>query len=215
MSRNSITPWRAFRAIGELVEDDRRLALRARAQIPDRHRAGGRRLRRAALHLDQAHAAIAGDRQPLVIAEARDFGAGGFAGLEQRVFGGNVDPLPSMMILLMRLFQLFDAPRSIRDWLLQFLLRLRRVRREAVLPPASASSSPGRMAHDVERRPVADRPPNEQRQRVDETCRVCPGAASQRNPRRRAPARPPATRRPSSRRALGPARSRPGADLPR
>src|SRR3546814_7432481 len=33
---------------------------------------------------DLAHAAIAGDRQPFVIAEVRDFGAGEFAGLEYR-----------------------------------------------------------------------------------------------------------------------------------
>ena len=56
-------------------EDLRRLAVRAGAQVAHAHGAGGLRLRRAALHLDQAHAAIAGDRQPLVVAEARDFGA--------------------------------------------------------------------------------------------------------------------------------------------
>ena len=47
------------------------------------------RLRRSGLHLDQAHAAVAGDRQPLMIAEARDLFPGtlgdlkhGHAGLE-------------------------------------------------------------------------------------------------------------------------------------
>src|SRR5205085_447257 len=35
-------------------------------------RAGGLRLGRAGLHLDQAHAAVAGDGEPLVVAEARD-----------------------------------------------------------------------------------------------------------------------------------------------
>ena len=49
--------------------------------VADRHRAGGDRLGRA-LHLDQAHAAIAGDRQAFVIAEARDLHARLFAGLE-------------------------------------------------------------------------------------------------------------------------------------
>ena len=49
--------------------------------VADRHGAGGDRLGRA-LHLDQAHAAIAGDRQPLVIAEARDLDAGLLAGLQ-------------------------------------------------------------------------------------------------------------------------------------
>ena len=71
--------------------DDRRLALRAGAQVAHRHRAGGGRLGRPALHLDEAHAAIAGDRQPLVEAEARNFRARRLAGLEQRVFGGDVD----------------------------------------------------------------------------------------------------------------------------
>ncbi len=41
--------------------------------------------------LDQAHAAIAGDRQPLVEAEARNFRARGLAGLEQRVLRRDVD----------------------------------------------------------------------------------------------------------------------------
>ena len=47
-------------------------ALRPRPQILHLHRAGGGRLRRAADDLDQAHAAVAGDRQALVIAEARN-----------------------------------------------------------------------------------------------------------------------------------------------
>ena len=91
ISRNSITPWRALRTIGELVSDHRRLAVGAGAQVPDRHRAGRGRLGRAALHLDQAHAAVAGDRQPLVEAEARHFRARGLARLEQRVFRRNVE----------------------------------------------------------------------------------------------------------------------------
>ena len=40
-----------------------------------------RRAWRAALHFDETHAAIAGNREALVIAEARDLGAGLFAGL--------------------------------------------------------------------------------------------------------------------------------------
>ena len=43
--------------------------------VGHRHGAGGDRLRRRLLDLDQAHAAIAGDRQALVVAEARDFDA--------------------------------------------------------------------------------------------------------------------------------------------
>ena len=42
----------------------------------------GLRLGRSGLHLDQAHAAVAGDAQPLVIAEAGDFLAGQLAGLQ-------------------------------------------------------------------------------------------------------------------------------------
>ena len=49
--------------------------------VADRHRTGRDGLGRA-LHLDQAHAAIAGDRQALVIAEARNLHAGLLAGLE-------------------------------------------------------------------------------------------------------------------------------------
>ena len=59
-------------------------------EVLDAHGAGGLRLRDA-LHFDQAHTAIAGDRQPLVETEARDFRARGFAGLEQRVLRRNID----------------------------------------------------------------------------------------------------------------------------
>ena len=65
-------------------EHHRRLAVRAWPQVAHVHGAGGDRLRRAALHFDQAHAAIAGDRQPFVEAEARDFRAGLLASLQQR-----------------------------------------------------------------------------------------------------------------------------------
>ena len=72
-------------------EDFRRLAIRAGTQIAHAHRAGGSRLGRAALHLDEAHAAVAGDRQALVEAEARHFRACLFARLQQRVVIGNLD----------------------------------------------------------------------------------------------------------------------------
>jgi hypothetical protein len=71
--------------------DDRRLAVRAGAKILHRDGAGGRRLWRAALHFDQAHAAVARDRQPLVEAEVRNFRAGGFASLKKQVFGRDFD----------------------------------------------------------------------------------------------------------------------------
>ena len=90
MRRNSITPSRAFFTIGDLVLTIRRLAVRARTAIAHRPGAGSHRLRRA-FQLDEAHAAIAGDRQPLVEAEARDFRARHLGGLEQRVFRRDVD----------------------------------------------------------------------------------------------------------------------------
>src|SRR5205807_2176021 len=70
--------------------DFRRLALGAGTAVA--HAPGAARDRlRAALHFDQAHPAIAGDRQPLVVAEARNLGAGGFARLQQRVLRGDID----------------------------------------------------------------------------------------------------------------------------
>ena len=58
-----------------------------------RHRAGGDRLRRFFL-LDQAHAAIAGDRQALVEAEMGDFDAGELAGLQHGRAGRHFDERP-------------------------------------------------------------------------------------------------------------------------
>ena len=63
--------------------DDLRAAVPVRRQVVDRHRAARDRLRRA-LHFDEAHAAVTGDRKALVIAEARDFGARRLAGVHQR-----------------------------------------------------------------------------------------------------------------------------------
>ena len=54
------------------------------------HGAGGDRLGRA-FELDETHAAIAGYRQPLVIAEARDLAARALARLEQRGAGFDRD----------------------------------------------------------------------------------------------------------------------------
>ena len=68
----------------------RRLALRARTAIAHAPGAACDRLR-AALHLNQAHPAIAGDRKPLVVAEPRNFRARRLARLQQRVFRGNID----------------------------------------------------------------------------------------------------------------------------
>jgi hypothetical protein len=70
--------------------DDRRLAVRARAAIAHAPGAAGDRLRRA-FQLDQAHPAIAGDRQPLVEAEARNLRARRFRRLQQRELRRNVD----------------------------------------------------------------------------------------------------------------------------
>ena len=76
------------RRVGEY---DRRLAVRAGPQVLDRHGAGGGRLRRPALHLDQAHPAVAGDRKPFMEAEPWHLRPGRFASLEERIFGRNVD----------------------------------------------------------------------------------------------------------------------------
>ena len=65
-------------------------AVAVRRQVLHAHRAGRLRLRHAD-DLDQAHAAVAGDRQPLVEAEARNLGARGFARLEQRVLRRHLD----------------------------------------------------------------------------------------------------------------------------
>jgi hypothetical protein len=75
---------------GDLVDDGRRLAVRARAGNRARPR---RRTRPASAHLqlDEAHPAIAGDRQPLVEAEARDLRARLLAGLEERELGRDID----------------------------------------------------------------------------------------------------------------------------
>ncbi len=70
--------------------DFRRLTLGTGTAIANAPGAACDRLR-AALHLDQAHPAIAGDRQPLMVAKPRNFGARRFARLQQRVFRGNID----------------------------------------------------------------------------------------------------------------------------
>jgi len=74
-------------------EDFGWLAVRPRPHILDAHSARGLRLWRPAFDLDQAHAAIAGDRQPLMVAEARNFCARGLGRLHQRKIVGDVDEL--------------------------------------------------------------------------------------------------------------------------
>ena len=61
-------------------------------QIGDAHGARGDGLGDA-LHLDQAHAAVAGDRQALVVAEARDLGAGHLARLQDGGAGLHLEQL--------------------------------------------------------------------------------------------------------------------------
>src|SRR6185437_8668348 len=53
--------------------------------------AGGDGFGRGFFDFDQAHAAVAGDRETVVIAEAWYFDAGGLAGLEDRGAGGDFD----------------------------------------------------------------------------------------------------------------------------
>jgi hypothetical protein len=59
--------------------------------LADRIGAGSDRFRRSLLHFDQAHAAVAGDRQAFVVTEARDFDPGGFRGLQNGGAGGDFD----------------------------------------------------------------------------------------------------------------------------
>src|SRR3546814_14501022 len=59
--------------------------------LADRHGAGGDRLGRT-LHLDQAHAAVAGHRQAVVVAESRNLDAGELAGLQDRHALCDLDP---------------------------------------------------------------------------------------------------------------------------
>ena len=61
--------------------DDLRRVVPVGRKVVDAHGARGDGLRHA-LHLDQAHAAVAGDRQALVVAEARNLGASLLAGLK-------------------------------------------------------------------------------------------------------------------------------------
>src|SRR5690606_18468786 len=68
-------------------------AVLVRRQIADAHGAGGNRLRHAD-HLDEAHTAVAGDRQTLVVAEAGDGHARLLASLDQREAILDLDELP-------------------------------------------------------------------------------------------------------------------------
>ena len=61
-------------------------------QVGDAHGARGDGLGDA-LHLDEAHAAVAGDRQALVVAEARDLGAGHLARLQDGGAGLHLEQL--------------------------------------------------------------------------------------------------------------------------
>ena len=68
------------RRVGEHL---RRLAFRPRTQIAHLHGARGGGLRRAALHFDKAHAAVASDGEAFVVAKPRDFLARDLTGLKQ------------------------------------------------------------------------------------------------------------------------------------
>jgi hypothetical protein len=85
MRRNSITPSRAC------------LTIWCRCGFPalgGRQRAARLRLGRPRLHLDQAHPAVAGDAEALVIAEARDLLARKLARLEHGRACGDFELLP-------------------------------------------------------------------------------------------------------------------------
>src|SRR5690606_35585901 len=84
-------------------EDFRQFAVRAGANITHAHGAGRGRLWRAALHLDQTHAAVAGNRQTLVETETRNLGPGFLARLQQREMIRNLDFLTVNLQLCHRL----------------------------------------------------------------------------------------------------------------
>ncbi len=68
---------------GAVGLDNRRLAIRAGTQILDLHGAACRRFGRTTHDLDKTHPAIPGNRQPLVITEARHLDPGLLTGLNQ------------------------------------------------------------------------------------------------------------------------------------
>jgi hypothetical protein len=88
-----------------------KLAFRAGAQIAHAHGARSLRLGRTALHLDQTHAAVAGDRQPFMEAEARHFRARRFRRLQQRVVVGYLDLFP----VDLELCHFASTPQPCRD----------------------------------------------------------------------------------------------------
>src|SRR5262249_60888349 len=73
-----------------LGENFGRFALRTGPAVAHAPRARGYRLGRA-LELDQAHTAVAGNREALMEAEVRDLRARGLARLQQRVVRRNID----------------------------------------------------------------------------------------------------------------------------
>ena len=83
MRRNSITPSRAFLTIG--------LSVRMICPSVAGKRTARLRLGRPGRNLDQAHAAIARDAQPLMIAKARDFLARKLARLQDGSACGDFD----------------------------------------------------------------------------------------------------------------------------
>ena len=82
MSRNSITPRRAFRTIG--------LSVFTTMPSPTGKGAGGNGLR-GLLDLDEAHAAIRGDREPVMEAEPGDLLPRHFSRLQYGEAGRHLD----------------------------------------------------------------------------------------------------------------------------
>ena len=78
-------PFPRFLHHRRVGENLRRLTIWPRAQILHAHGARSRRLWRPTLHLNQAHTAIAGNRQPLMKAEPWHLRPSVFSRLKQRI----------------------------------------------------------------------------------------------------------------------------------
>src|SRR5690606_16763424 len=74
-----------------LGPDHRRLTFRAGTEVPHLHGTGGGRLRRTTHDLDEAHPAVAGYAQTLMVAETRDLYPDQLAGLQDRQVRINLD----------------------------------------------------------------------------------------------------------------------------
>src|SRR5262249_30070652 len=110
-------------------------------QVVDTHGAGGNWLR-AALHFDQTHAAVACDRQTLVVTEAGDLHAGLLAGLNE---GDPVLDLDRLAVddQLLRHCRFFQSFVSTRAQVVPDGLAAKRMRRPRMRPAKPNQNSMG------------------------------------------------------------------------